>query len=365
MTFILTFVIAFLFVLLLVPIIIHVARNHSWFDSTGGRKIHKGNIPRLGGVAITLGFVVAFPIAVLIVRSMYPTQMPPSWTFWLLFVIGYGFHLLGLTDDFKDLKGRIKFAIQFALAICVVLLGYYFRTIEIPVAPYRINLGWFGPVITVIWIVGISNAMNLIDGMDGLSGGIAFIGAITWAVLYLKLGDFIPALAVTAAAGATLGFLFYNYPPASIFMGDSGSLFLGYLFAVMPLMGSKGEAIETGLLPAITICLIPIMDTFAAIIRRWRAHISFFTPDKFHLHHKLLNLGFTPRQILAIIYTLCIMLGGATLTSVYVSPVLSFWLMIADWIFVAAIFVLLHFLKERHVRLIKGLPPDENTAQQG
>jgi UDP-GlcNAc:undecaprenyl-phosphate/decaprenyl-phosphate GlcNAc-1-phosphate transferase len=356
MTFLFTFVLAFLFVLALIPAIIYIARRRGWFDTVGGRKIHTGNIPRLGGVGIALGFLASYPLSLFLVRSIYPTQAPPSLSFWVLFASGYGFHLLGLVDDFKDLKGRLKFLFQFLLALCVVLAGYSFKKIEIPVAPYKIELGLLGPAITVFWIIGISNAMNLIDGMDGLSGGIALIGSGVWAMLYLKSGQNIPALAAVAAGGACLGFLFYNFPPASIFMGDSGSLFLGYLFAVMPLMGSGSDAVETGLIPAVTICLIPLMDTFAAIIRRWRSHVSFFTADKYHLHHKLLNLGFAPRQILAIIYGLCTILGFATLTSVYVSPVLSFWLMLGGWVVVASIFVLLHFLKERHVRLIKALP---------
>jgi UDP-GlcNAc:undecaprenyl-phosphate GlcNAc-1-phosphate transferase len=359
MTFLLTLVIAFLFVLALIPAIIHVARRRGWFDTVGGRKIHTGKIPRLGGVGIALGFLASYPLAIFIVRSIYPTQAPPSLSFWVLFAAGYGYHLLGLVDDFKDLKGRLKFLVQFLLALCVVLSGYYFQKIEIPVLPYKVELGLFGPAITVLWIMGISNAMNLIDGMDGLSGGIALIGSGVWAMLYLKSGQVVPALAATAAAGACLGFLFYNFPPASIFMGDSGSLFLGYLFAVLPLMGTGSDAVETGLVPAVTICLIPLMDTCAAILRRWRRHVSFFTADKYHLHHKLLNLGFTPRQILAIIYGLCTILGFAALTSVYVNPVLSFWLMMAGWAVVASIFVLLHFLKERQVRLIKALPEDE------
>jgi UDP-GlcNAc:undecaprenyl-phosphate GlcNAc-1-phosphate transferase len=241
---------------------------------------------------------------------------------------------------------------QILFALLIVSVGYYFRVIEIPVAPYRLDLGLLGPAITFFWILGIANAINLIDGLDGLASGIALIGAGVWAVLYLKTGQILPALISISAVGAILGFLFYNFPPATIFMGDSGSLFLGFLLAVLPLLGGSGEKMETGLIPAITICLIPILDTFAAILRRWREGVSFFTADKFHLHHKLLNLGFNARQILAIIYSICTILGLAVLSAVYVNPTLSFWLMLAGWFGGAAIFILLHFLKERNIRLI-------------
>jgi UDP-GlcNAc:undecaprenyl-phosphate GlcNAc-1-phosphate transferase len=205
----------------------------------------------------------------------------------------------------------------------------------------------------VLWIVGIANAVNLLDGMDGLAGGISLIGVAVWAILFFKSGQSLPAQAACAAAGAILGFLFFNFPPASIFMGDSGSLFLGYLLAVLPLLGYSQNQMESGLVPAITVCLIPILDTFAAILRRWRRGVSFLTPDKYHVHHKLLNLGFSTRQILAIIYTLCIVLGACVLAGIYVSPFLSFVLMMAGWAVCGSIFVVLHFLKKNNIRLFE------------
>ena len=208
-------------------------------------------------------------------------------SFVLVLALGLGCHLLGLVDDFKNLSARIKLGVQLLLAIAVVALGYSFSVIEIPVAPYRLELGFLGPIITVIWIVGITNALNLIDGMDGLASGIALIGSIVWAMLYLKTGHYLPALIALSAVGAIIGFLFFNFPPATIFMGDSGSLFLGFLLAILPLIGGKGTAMATGIVPAITICLIPILDTLAAMLRRARRGVSFFTADKFHLHHKL------------------------------------------------------------------------------
>ena len=355
MSYLLTLVIAIIISVGLIPLITRLAHARKWFDRGGSRKLHTGDTPRLGGIAIAAAFFISL-ISVIAGAYFFGRRLGPGLSFWVVLAVGAGFHLIGLIDDFKDLKARLKFIIQFALAILVVFVGYRFSAIEVPFAPYRLELGIFGPPLTVIWIIGISNAINLIDGMDGLAGGIAFLGSAVWAVLFFRQGQYLPALVATAAAGATIGFIFYNFPPASIFMGDSGALFLGFLLAVIPLLGGSWQEAQTGLVPAITICLVPILDTIAAILRRWRQRVSFFTADKYHLHHKLLNLGFSTRQVLAIIYGLCALLGATALASLYASPKVSFILMIAGWFACGAFFLVLHFLKEKKVRLfeIKG-----------
>ena len=350
MTFMLVFMLSVFLSLLLTPIVTHLANRKGWFDSVGERKIHTGNIPRLGGMAISLGFLISFFLSLLIINSIKPGALWLTPRFLVLIAAGYGFHILGLVDDFRNLKGRVKFLFQFVLAIAIVASGYYIGSVELPMEPFRVDLGFWGPIVTVIWIVGVTNALNLMDGMDGMASGVAFIGALVWAAVYLKTGQQLPALVALSMAGAIFGFLFFNFPPANIFMGDSGSLFLGFILSVLPLLGNSEAQMQTGLVPAITICLIPILDTFAAMIRRWRRGVSFFTPDKYHLHHKLLNLGFAPRQILAIIYSLCALLGCSVLVGVYVEPRLSFWLMTGSWAAFGAIFVLLHFLKEKKIQ---------------
>jgi UDP-GlcNAc:undecaprenyl-phosphate GlcNAc-1-phosphate transferase len=351
MSYILAFILAMGVSTLLIPLITFWAHRRNIFDAHDERKIHTGNIPRLGGLGIYLGFLVGFCIAALIIARLFPSfTIPP--VFWVIFGAGLGFHVLGLVDDLRGgLRARFKFFIQLILAIVVVVAGYRFSVLELPFAPYKLELGLFGPIITVLWIVGLSNALNLIDGMDGLAGGIAMIGTAIWAIFFFKTGQSLPALVALAACGAIGGFLFFNFPPASIFMGDSGSLFLGFVLAVVPLLGTAENQAESGLIQAITIGLIPILDTFAAMIRRWRLGVSFFTPDKYHVHHKLLNLGLQPRYILVIIYALCIGLGATVLVSIFVSPQLSFYLMMGGWAVCGCIFIVLHFLKEKKVRL--------------
>ncbi|MDA8426085.1 MAG: MraY family glycosyltransferase [Treponema sp.] len=349
MSYVIIMALSFFIAVLTVPLVGRMARAAGRFDRLNERKIHTGQIPRLGGIGIAAAFFVA-ALVVFAVMPIFNRSLVVDLRLWAALAAGAGYWLLGLIDDFRSLRASLKFVVQFALAILVVAAGSYFRVIEFPVKPYEIDLGWFGPVLSVLWIVGIANAINLIDGMDAFAGGMALIGAVVWTLLFYKEGQYLPALVAVAVAGAVFGFLFYNFPPASIFMGDSGSLLLGYLLAVLPLLGSGGSELDSGLIPAVTICFIPILDTIAAILRRWKQGVSFFTPDRYHLHHKLLNLGFTNRQILAIIYSLCAALGATVLASVYLNPRVSFILMMAGWAVCGAFFIALHYLKENKVR---------------
>jgi UDP-GlcNAc:undecaprenyl-phosphate/decaprenyl-phosphate GlcNAc-1-phosphate transferase len=352
MSYLLTFILSFLLSVTIIPLVIRIARKRGWFDSVGARKLHKGEIPRLGGIGIAIACLVAI-VAVYAVYNPSGKLPSPGLRFWLLMAVGFGYHILGLVDDFFDLRGRPKMAVQFALAIVVVALGYGFTVIELPFAPYRLDLGVLGIPITILWIVGMCNAVNLIDGLDGLAGGLSFIGMAFWAVIFYKEAQYLPAIAATAAGGAILGFLFFNFPPANIFMGDSGSLFLGFLLSIIPLLAGIQNPAETGLLPAITICFVPILDTISAVLRRWRGRVSFFTADRFHLHHKLLNLGFSIRQALVIVYSMALLLGAAALSASLLGETVGFILMASAWMIVAAFFLVLHYMKERGVRLIK------------
>ena len=361
MTFFLAVLVAFLASSASMPVIIRWAHKRGHFDAVGGRKIHKGEVPRLGGVGINIGFLAGFAVALAVVKLLYPTSsLAPS--IWIIAGGGFGFHLLGLIDDFRSLRAVFKFLVQLVLALAVVAAGYHFSFIETPFPPYRLELGFMGPPLTILWIIGIANAINLMDGMDGLAGGIAFIAMGVWVAILFKSGVYIPTLAAAAAIGALLGFLFFNFPPATIFMGDSGSLLLGFILAVLPLTGVSEADPQTGMLSAMTICLVPIFDTLAAIIRRTRAGVSFFTPDRFHFHHKLMNLGFSTRQILAITYSFCLAFGASVLTGFYLKPVLAFAFMIGAWVVCLILFMTLHFLKEGNVTLIRRINLEEDEA---
>lgn len=350
MTFLLDFIIAFTVSAVLIPIVLRVARKRKLFDPLDERKIHTESIPRLGGIGIFWGFVAAVVATVFLARTRHGSTFP-ALGFWAFLAAAVGVHALGLFDDLKNLSGRKKLMVQTIMALVPVLAGFYFREFGLPGFTGSVKLSWGGPLVTVFWIVGITNAINLLDGMDGMAGGISFIGFGMWAAYYLKDGQYLPTLVAVAGAGATLGFLFYNFPPANIFMGDSGSLLLGYVLALLPLIGDPAKQSSMSAVAAVTICLLPILDTMAAILRRWRRKVSFFTPDRYHLHHKLLNLGFSNRQVLAYIYAVCASLGATVLVSVYVDPKMGTALMVGSWFLGIAIFVVLHYLKERNMTL--------------
>lgn len=358
MSYLMTFVSAFILAIFILPFVLRLSHKRGWYDTTGGRKIHKGNVPRLGGIGVTYAFFISFLIVFAIFNP--PGRLPsPGYRFWLLLALGACCHALGLADDFRDLRGKFKFAIQFLIAALIVGLGYWFRVVELPCAPYELSLGWVGMPLTVLWIVGIFNAINLIDGMDGLAGGLVFIACATWAVIFYMRAEYLPAMVATAAGGAIFGFLFFNFPPASIFMGDSGSLFLGFVLAILPLIGSGRHEGDTGLIQSVTICLIPIGDTIAAILRRWRLGVSFFTADRYHVHHKLLNLGLNTRQSLAIIYTLAVISGAAALSPLYFGPAASFAMMLSAWVFIFVVFMVMHYFKVNEIVLVDRREPDE------
>lgn len=346
------FVISFFLSALAIPYIRHVARRRGWLDRSDERKIHTGEIPRLGGIGIAFGFFVS-AIVSSAALPLFGLVFPTSWKIAILLAGALAIHALGLFDDFKNLRARTKFFVQILIAVAVVAAGYYFRALHLP-GVGRVELGVLGPAITVFWIVGVMNAVNLIDGMDGLAGGIAFIGIAVWGILLFKSELRFEGMLAASMGGAVLGFLFFNFPPASIFMGDSGSLLLGYMLATLPLLANDRTAGGMHLIPAITIALIPILDTFAAMLRRLRRGVSFFSPDRYHMHHKLLGLGISTRSILVLIYGLCIILGASVLASVYASPKTSLLLMLSGWFVSGGIFTALHFLSKHGVRIFRG-----------
>lgn len=352
MTFLLDFIVAFVVSVVLLPLILRYARHRRLLDAPEARKIHTVAVPRLGGVGVFWGWAAALIATVIAARLRHGHGFPEP-RFWGFVLVAAGFHALGLVDDLKNLSGRAKLAVQLLLACIAVASGYRFYDLSLP-GYFSIGLGWVSLPLSVLWIVGIANAVNLLDGMDGMAGGFSFIAFGIWAAYFLKDGQYLPTVAAIAGAGATLGFLFYNFPPATLFMGDSGSLFLGFLIAALPMMGGRAGSEGASLAAAVTVCLLPILDTLAAILRRWRWKVSFFTPDRYHVHHKLLAMGFSTRQVLAYIYSACASLGAVVLMAVYTDARAASALMVAAWALGAGAFVVLHYIKERGIRLGDG-----------
>ncbi len=326
-----------------IPLFILVAARRGWFDEVNAREIHTAEISRLGGV----GIFWSFTATLLLVSFFSRDAAKDARSYWPVGLALLIVHGVGLVDDFKDLRAKLKFAVHLIAALIVVSAGYHFGTIYIPFAGV-LELGFWSYPLTVIWIVGVINALNMIDGMDGLSGGISVIAALAFALIFMQRQMGTPAVAALALAGALAGYLFYNFPPARIFMGDSGSTFLGFILALFPLLAAPGQA-DSGLwfYDGITILLIPIFDSFAAIIRRMRQGLPVMSADKWHLHHKLLHLGMSVRGILAVIYALCMALGLAASSVLYLSPMAHWLVIMVSWFSVGLFFTILHFKKEK------------------
>jgi len=284
-------------VLFATPLIRRLAFLIGAIDEPNGRKVHTTPIPRLGGVGIFLGFAAA----------MLLTQ--PLGRQGVGLLIGCTIIVIaGIIDDTRELSPRVKLAAQIAAAIIVTFFGIRVEAISQPFGGV-LDLGRWAIPVTVLWIIGVTNAINLIDGLDGLAAGTAIIAAITMAVVAGLEGRMLIAGYALILAAAVLGFLPYNFSPAKIFMGDSGSMFLGFTLATLAIQGlTKGTTFISIVIPVV-ILGIPIFDTLFAIVRRYKNHRPIFEADKGHLHHRLLKMGLTQRQTVLSIYAIDIFLG--------------------------------------------------------
>jgi len=289
----------------LIPIVIWLCNKYHWYDTIDARKVHTGNIPRLGSV----GFVAAFSISSII----YSIVEKDAHLFTLLPFVSAGFiiFLFGVIDDFLNLKAKYKLTIQVIAAAIIVLSGYRFKNIGSLVLSL-----WLSYALTFCWIIGIINAFNLIDGIDGLCGGLSSLIILTLAVIYSASALHSSAICFILVF-AICGFLIYNnpHPKAKIFMGDGGSQFLGFMIASLPLYQSTANFEYNKLFIMIDLVSIPMMDVVAAIWRRLRDHRGIMSPDRQHLHHKLMNLGLSSKQVLYVLlfvqFCLCIVSGVA------------------------------------------------------
>lgn len=283
------------------PLIIYISHHNGWFDQKDHRKIHDGDIPRLGGIGIFLGWIGGALIVPAILRYTNGEPNPVSAYQLSIFVLGAAvIHFMGLWDDFKNLRPRLKFIIQLVIAGISVAAGLRFYDLAIPFTNITINFAPLSMIISFVWIVGISNAINLIDGMDGQSSVLSIIATLAISIIALTQGNYVTTLIGFALVGGILGFFIFNKPPAKIFMGDSGALFLGYVIAVLPML-QMAKMNSFILAVSISIVMVPIADTIFAMARRIARHKPISTADREHLHHMLLDFGFSNWAILGMV----------------------------------------------------------------
>jgi len=298
----------------LTPIVRYLATSRGWLDhALTSRKIHGRPVPRLGGVAIVAACYLALAGAKLS-EGLWPIALADvPHQIWALLAGGLAIGLLGLYDDAKGADAKLKLAVQIVVGCFAYGMGISVSRVALPFIAEPIQLGWFGLPLTVFWLVGVMNALNLVDGLDGLAGGVA-LAAMT--VTFVLSGGQAMAglrLVLTAAAGGVVGFLIYNFHPASIFMGDTGSLFLGYVIATSSIVAQQKSSTAVALfVPAVALAL-PIADTLLAMARRAARGAPIFQGDREHIHHRLLALGFSHRGAVLTLYFTSVVLALSSL----------------------------------------------------
>lgn len=261
-------------------------------DQPQKRKVHEAPVPTWGGLGLFAGMLVA----VLVVSPLGHAQLG-------MLAGGLLLVVTGLIDDRYDMPAVVKLAAQVAAAVTVLAFGVRILGYTDPLTgEYRQLALWHSWLFTVLWIVCITNTINLIDGLDGLASGVSCLAAGTLSVLALQQGHLAVAILAAAVSGACLGFLRHNFNPARIFMGDTGSQMLGFLLATIAVAGTVKKPAVAAIVVPVLVLGVPVVDTLMAVIRRsWRRE-SIFRADKEHLHHRLLNLGLSQRQVVLVLY---------------------------------------------------------------
>ncbi|MEH7651733.1 MraY family glycosyltransferase [Bacillus safensis] len=312
-------------VLIVTPIVKKFAIKIGAVDQPNKRKVHDKVMPRMGGLAIFIGVAAGALAGGLFLHNKITAISVGA----VLIVI------LGIFDDKYNLSAKFKFLVQVLVACLIVSTGLKMDFFSVPFLTDRIELGWMAYPLTVLWIVGITNAINLIDGLDGLAAGISVIGLSTIAVMAFSADKILILSLSLVVIGSTIGFLFYNFHPAKIFMGDTGSLFLGYMISVLSLLGLYKSVTLFSVVVPVIILGVPIFDTTFAIIRRILNRQPISAPDKSHIHHRLMAFGLSHRMAVIVIYMIGLVfsLSAILLTSATI------------WLSLIIIFLLVMFMQ--------------------
>ena len=324
-----------------------VAQGLGAMAPPGGRHIHTYPIPRLGGLAIfggaLLALLVTLPIdqPVALVRETRYMVLAVPYKAPALPVVGIllgaaAITALGAVDDVRSLPGRVKFPFIYAIATIPVWFGMTTAFMTHPVTGAVVPLGMAGKVFTVIWLGSMAIAMNSIDGVDGLAAGVSAITGLTLLTAAGYRHDVVAMTLAAAAAGSALGFLRHNFNPARSFMGDSGSMLLGFLLGAAAVQGLAKAATALSLAVPVLALALPILDTGYAIVRRYRNGVSIFVPDRGHLHHRLLDRGLSQRQVVFALWLLSALLGfgGLAAAGINRTPSLAMLAVIAVFLVV-------------------------------
>ena len=323
-SYLLAFAIGLILSWVLTPYVKKLAFRLGAVDKPNARKVHHTIMARLGGLAIYLGFMAGAITCMQLTKDVVG-----------ILVGGTIITIVGIADDIFQLTAKAKLLGQIVAALVLVGFGVRIEWLNNPFGGY-FYLDYLSIPFTVFWVVSFTNVVNLMDGLDGLAAGVSAIASVTIILVALQQGLYPVAVITAALAGATLGFVRYNFNPATIFMGDTGSLFLGYMLAAISIYGAVKSAATIALIvPAIALGL-PIMDTAFAIARRYLNGKPIFQPDKGHIHHRLLAMGFSQRQAVIFMYLIS---AGLCLSAVLLTEMEGIYAVILLIVILVAIFI--------------------------
>ena len=336
---------------IMVALLIRFAHSKSLYDRTSTRRVHSGNVPRLGGLGFVPVFVIAATLIMLLLsRTNYFERFLP------VLVGACVIAFFGVWDDFRPLRPLTKMLIQIGAALCVVIPGYVFRrVIFFEQGVFLSQLPWLAFALTIFWLVGMTNAINLLDGIDALASGVSIIIALTFAYIFSRYAGISSSVMICIAlAGSIAGFLVFNvpFPKAKIFMGDGGSQFLGFTLALLPLLEERYTIATLPVIYVVAIMAIPILDTTSAVWRRIRDRQSPFKPDRAHTHHKLMNLGLSVRKVCAVLFGLQVIVSVLVIVSLKLADLSpARWpsqaVLVFAYLLAIAFFVTLHFMNRK------------------
>ncbi|SEF55691.1 UDP-GlcNAc:undecaprenyl-phosphate GlcNAc-1-phosphate transferase [Caloramator fervidus] len=321
MSYLVMFVSSAILSLILTPHVIKLAYKLNAIDvPKDSRRVHKRPIPRMGGLAVFISFCIV---------SIFSLKLDLTLVGLLLSSLIIVF--MGMVDDIKTLRPVSKLIIQLFASILLILFGIKIKSLSIPfmgVDKY-INLGFFSVPLTIFWVVGMTNAFNLIDGLDGLASGIGFISSITLFIISILTSRYLSSVLTIILAGSCLGFLYYNFNPAKVFLGDTGSQFIGFILASISIISAIKYYTAFSILASVLAFGVPIYDTLSAIIRRKLNNRPIMEADRGHLHHRLLDKGFSHKNVVIIIYLISMVLGIISIFTIVLPSSISVFLFIS------------------------------------
>lgn len=311
-----TFILSILVAVTLTPLVRRFAKRIGAVDKPEKRRVNTTVVPRLGGISILFGFLAPLVGLMLYTNRISDAFNSDQYRVLALFGGSIAISLLGAIDDIRNVRAIYKLLVQIMIATGAYLGGFQINLITLPFVGV-LHMGIFGLPVTIFWIVGIINAVNLIDGLDGLAAGVSFFVCIVNFVIGLLSNNILVSVYAASLGGALVGFLIFNFNPATIFMGDTGSMLIGYILATTSLIGTKGGTAVALLVPILAMG-VPIVDTLLAISRRYMQRRPIFSPDKEHLHHKLLDMGLTHKKTVLVIYGISILFTAVSI-AIYMS----------------------------------------------